>query len=236
MTRYIILATIALCALLSCHNNYSETVTIRRMPDRAPTPTLQANRVIDSTKVHAFRVKYIRSFGRLFCDNNDAHLECVTAKGIAQITDLRSAYNVKLPIKRVESCPDFAIDSLTHSLPFLQPEALQLLHDIGRSFSDSIEKRTGHRYRIVVTSLLRTSGSIAKLRRRNRNAVENSSHQYGRTFDISYANYMPDDSTFVINQECMKHLLGGVLNDLRNQQRCLVKYERRQGCFHISTR
>ena len=124
MTRYIILATIALCALLSCHNNYSETVTIRRMPDRAPTLPLQANRVIDSTKVHAFRVKYIRSFGWIFCDNNDAHLECVTAKGIAPITDLRSAYNVKLPIKRVESCQDFAIDSLTHSLPFLQPEAL----------------------------------------------------------------------------------------------------------------
>ena len=74
------------------------------------------------------------------------------------------------------------------------------------------------------------------LRRRNRNASDNSAHQYGTTFDISYIRFMPGQSDYRLNDECMKNVLGEVLNDLRNRGRCYVKFERKQSCFHITVR
>jgi hypothetical protein len=37
-------------------------------------------------------------------------------------------------------------------------------------------------------------------------------------------------------QADLKALLAEILADLQNNNRCYVKHERRQGCFHITTR
>ena len=96
--------------------------------------------------------------------------------------------------------------------------------------------RGGKKYKIRVTSILRTEGSVAKLRRVNRNASDASAHQFGTTFDISYSKFMCCDSSYVIRQEDLKNILGEILNNLRNEGRCFVKYEVKQGCFHITAR
>ena len=114
------------------------------------------------------------------------------------------------------------------------PEAEQLLHDIGAAFIDSLESRGGGSYRIKVTSVLRTDESVARLRRVNRNATSTSAHIYGTTFDISYAKFICDSVTVPRTQEDMKNLLGEVMKDMRDRGRCYVKYERKQGCFHIT--
>ena len=87
-----------------------------------------------------------------------------------------------------------------------------------------------------VTSVLRTKHGIKKLRRSNRNAVEASAHQYGTTFDISYAKFLCDSVTVNRTQEDLKNLLGEVLKAIRDEGKCYVKYERKQGCFHITVR
>lgn len=180
------------------------------------------------------RTRAIRSLARTFNDSNHTHLASAIHSGISPVTDARSAWNLRQPVVKVVTCREYFVDSLTHSLPFLVPKAELLLREIGQRFNDSLASRGGGSYRIKVTSILRTPASIARLRRRNVNAVDTSAHQFGTTFDISYIKFICDSVTIPRTQADLKNLLAEVLFDLRNDNRCHVKYERKQGCFHIT--
>lgn len=182
------------------------------------------------------RTYFKGSYGREFNDKNDVHLEAATSIGIDPITDLSSVWNLCRPIVKIESCKEYYVDSLTHSYPYLVPEAASLLKEIGQRFNDSLSSRGGGYYRIKVTSVLRTPAMIARLRRRNRNATKSSAHQYGTTFDIGYSTFICDSANIPRTQADLKALLGEILQDMRDEGRCYVKHERRQGCFHITTR
>lgn len=226
----IILSATILTIFASCSSgqeSLSETV---------PTDTLAFGPIIADPFVHTIKVRNIGNLRKVFCDLNDTHLIAATSIGINPINDLRSAFNIKEPIQKIITCEYYHVDSLTYSLPYLIPRAANLLADIGKGFSDTIMARGGKKYKIRVTSILRTEGSVAKLRRVNRNASEASAHQFGTTFDISYSKFMCCDSSYVIRQEDLKNILGEVLNNLRNDGRCFVKYEVKQGCFHITAR
>ncbi len=76
---------------------------------------------------------------------------------------------------------------------------------------------------------------MRRLRRVNRNASSESAHSYGTTFDLSYSKFICDDTTATKRTfEDLKNLLGEIVAGLRAQGRCVVKHERRQGCFHIT--
>ena len=176
------------------------------------------------------------SLGMVFNDSNHVHLKAAKEIGIEPITDLRSAWRLKRPIVEVKSCADFFVDSLTHSYPFLVPEAATLLHDIGRAFNNELAARGGGSYRIKVTSVLRTPHTVGRLKRVNVNATSESAHQYGTTFDISHAKFICDSITVARSQEDLKNLLAEVIDSLRREGRLYVKHERKQGCFHITAR
>lgn len=184
--------------------------------------------------VRSIRVRNIGSLPMVFNDSNFLQLQAARDLGIEPINDLSSAYFMKRPIVKVSSNQYYRIDTLRHSLPYLVPEAAILLEDIGKNFIDSLQKRGGDSYLIKVTSLLRTPESVGRLRRVNINATDSSTHQYATTFDISYTNFYCLDNNRLINQGDLKNLLGEVLQDLRQQGRCLVKYERKTGCFHVT--
>lgn len=178
--------------------------------------------------------------GRLkteFNDSNHVHLQAARQLGFEPITNGADIMNIRRPVVRVESCRDFFVEDLTHSFPYLVPEAEGLLHEIGCRFNKALEDRGGGKYRIKVTSLLRTPSTVKRLSRVNRNATNESTHSYGTTFDISYSKFICDDDrdthrTF----EDLKNLLGEVLHGLREEGRCYVKYEVKQSCFHITAR
>ncbi|MCH5229053.1 MAG: hypothetical protein J1F12_03540 [Muribaculaceae bacterium] len=184
--------------------------------------------------VRSIRVRNIGPLWKIFNDSNYLQLESARRLGIEPLGTLSSAYFVKRPIVKVSSNQYYQIDSLRHSIPFLVPEAAVLLEEIGKNFIDSLHSRGGDSYKIKVTSLLRTPETIGRLRRVNINATDSSTHQYGTTFDISYVNFYCTDSTRQINQGDLKNLLGEVLLDLKQKGRCLVKYENKTGCFHIT--
>ena len=184
--------------------------------------------------VRGIRVRNIGPLGKVFSDSNYQQLEAARRLGIDPITDLSSAYFMKRPIVKVESNEYYQIDSLRHSIPYLVPEAANLLEQIGKNFIDSLHSRGGDSYKIKVTSILRTPETVSRLRRVNINATDSSTHQFATTFDISYVNFYCTDQNRQINQGDLKNLLGEVLFDLREQGRCLVKYEYKTGCFHIT--
>lgn len=198
----------------------------------ADTPSAQAKMIVHSIPVHIVPGR----LRNIFNDTNGMHVSAAESIGIKPIKSLRDAYNLQRPVVRIATNEHYTVDSLTHSMPFLVPEAAQLLDDIGRRFADTIRARGGHEYRIKVTSVLRTDRSVAKLRRRNRNASEQSAHCYATTFDISYAKFICLDSTFIVSLADLKNILGEILYDERDKGRCYVKFETKQGCFHITAR
>lgn len=184
------------------------------------------------------RLKYenVGALGKVFNDSNYLHLDAADAVGISPITSLAGSWQLRRPLVKVESCKEYFIDNLTHSEPYLVPEAQLLLADIGRQFNDAVQTRGGGGYRLKVTSVLRTPDSIKRLRRRNGNAIDMSAHQFGTTFDISYSNFICDNDATPCSIDDLKGVLAEVLNGLRDQGRCYVKYERKQSCFHITVR
>ncbi len=179
----------------------------------------------------------VRNIGRLhevFNDSNHYQLEHARRLGIEPISHLGQFYNTRRPLVKIATNKDFAVDELKHSFPYLVPEAAKLLHDIGRNFQDSLKAGNGGNYRIIVTSVLRTPGTVKRLRRVNGNATQESTHQYATTFDITYTRFEAVDGKEVNSQGDLKNILAEVLHDLHQQGRCMVKYERKSPCFHIT--
>lgn len=177
------------------------------------------------------------SLGRSFNDSNYLHLQAASAIGIAPLTDPRSAWQAGGRLARIATCEDYYIDNLTHSVPYLVPDAARLLADIGHAFRDTLQARGGGDYRIKVTSVLRTPRLVKHLRRRNRNSVDSSAHLFGTTFDISYSKFICNRPGGVYRtQEDLKNLLAEIIWEMRQQGRCYVKYERKQSCFHVTAR
>jgi hypothetical protein len=141
-------------------------------------------------------------------------------------------------MKEIETNDYYEVEELTHSIPFLVPEAAKLLEDIGRNFQDSLYNLNAPLYKIKVTSVTRTVEDVSKLRKRNINSSANSAHQYGTTFDVSWNRYIKikEKDPLNIEKEQLKMVLASVLRDLQRAERCYIKHERKQGCFHITVR
>lgn len=176
----------------------------------------------------------IGNYAEIFNDSNHYQLEHARRMGIDPISDLRSYFHPKRPLVKVVTNDDFTVDELTHSYPYLVPEAEALLHDIGSKFREAVKKRGGGEYKIIVTSLLRTPVTVKKLRRVNKNATEQSTHQYATTFDIAYNKFDPAGGPDNTNYGDLKGILAEVLHELHQDGRCMVKYERKSPCFHIT--
>lgn len=179
----------------------------------------------------------IRSVGRLadvFNDSNKTQYQYAVLNGIAPIHQLRDAYYTSRPVVHIRSNERYEVDKLEHSMPFLVPMAAELLDDIAVGFIDSLKSRGGSGYRIKVTSMLRTSSSVKRLRRVNINATDSSTHKFATTFDLSYTKFHRLPGAPELNSEDLKNLLAEVLYDLRMDGRCLVKFERMTGCFHVT--
>lgn len=170
-----------------------------------------------------------------FNDSNYIQLAAAEQMGIKPINDLRSSYKTRRPLVHIESGDDFTVDELTHSVPYLVPEAARLLSDIGSSFQKKVEKAGGKKgYKIVVTSVLRTRETVKKLKKVNKNAVDNSTHMYATTFDIAYNGFTMPNNGSGFSEERLKMILAEVLKEMRDEGRCYVKYEKKSPCFHIT--
>ncbi len=165
-------------------------------------------------------VSYKRSFG----DLNEKHLNAAQAIGIRVLSSREEAEKMKEQLQPITTNELYAVDSLTHSIPYLIPGAASLLDTIGRNFLDSL-----------------TSNDVKRLRSRNRNASPNSAHFYGTTFDVSWKRFQKiedEDGRPLqdVSADTLKLVLSEVLRDLRKADKCYIKYELKQGCFHITTR
>ena len=190
---------------------------------------------------HPVRI-YDVNFSREFNDLNDTQLAVAQAIGVPPVADREAAERIKSRLVKLEDTDTYVIDSLTYSIPYLIPSAKSLLDDIGRVFQDSLSSKGLNPYKLVVTSVLRTEDDVARLRKGNINATENSTHRYGTSFDLSYWRYVkiPDlrgRPYEDVPPEYLRAVLSQVLKDFHDTPNtCFVKYERQQNCFHVTVK
>ncbi len=188
------------------------------------------------------KIKGVSSYVRVFNDLNDVQIATASRVGIDRIADREAAAQSKDSLVFVGDNPYYDVKKLTHSIPYLVPRAAICLEEIARAFMDSCVVKGLPMHKVVLTSVLRTEKDVKKLRRVNANASQNSCHQHGTTFDISYNHFtMVQDPNSAPKQPVpmsrLKQILAEVLEDQRNMGTCYVKYEyRRSACFHITAR
>ena len=186
-------------------------------------------------------IRGVVSYKRSFPDLNDKHLEVAKAVGIRPLEDREEAESMKEKLTHITDNEFYVVDSLTHSIPYLVPRASALLDTIGSNFLDSLAAKGLNPNQVIVTSVLRTQSDVKRLRRRNGNASANSAHCFGATFDVSWKRFKKvedEDGGPLqdVGSDTLKLVLSEVLRDLRQAEKCYIKYELKQGCFHITAR
>ncbi len=183
--------------------------------------------------------RFTGNYNKEFNDLQELHMVSAISNGIAPMTSRDDTLALNDELVRIPDALElYKTYDLTHSIPFLVPSAAQLFMDIARNFRDSLYSKQIPLHRLYLTSVLRTDDDLSRLTKRNINASENSTHRYATTFDVSWKRFeqVDPDSVNRVPPERLKLVLAQVLFDLKNQQRCYVKHERKQACFHITVR
>lgn len=213
MKRKIVIATTILSLFLLCGYIYLHRGMIKTW--------IKNEFVISGSKTTA----------KLFNDSQSKQLSAAKKNGIKPLSvksEISPLYKAG-KLTKVRTCNQYKIAYQSYGYPYLVPVAAKLLKDIGERFQEI----SGTDSRIIATSELRTIESVKRLQKGNVNAVKNSCHMYGTTFDISYVNF---DNAGGLTDRQLYDALESALKDMRAQGRCYVKYEVKQLCFHITVR
>jgi hypothetical protein len=162
-------------------------------------------------------------------------------------------------VRIADSTDLWVVRKLDYSTPYLTPDAAALLREVAERFQAALAQLGVPRYRLEVTSLLRSAADQERLRRVNPNAATTeSTHEYATTFDVAYSAFAPPAEPIVKPSlpELEEHLvwvagavaetvaarrsrelmavLGGVLLELQNEGRVMVTLERLQPVYHMT--
>ena len=171
---------------------------------------------------HTTHVEIGTDYKAIFADKNSIQLPTASSMGVAPQDDEANIQQLisEGRLVKLHSCRYYVS---TASMPYLTPEAADLLAEIGRRYKMEL----GYKLKCpIATSMFRTREFVRRLQKSNGNAVANSCHLYGTTFDISYSRMSKNE----------KRVMAQVLADLREAGYCHVLYEVNQPCFHITVR
>lgn len=180
------------------------------------------------------RIRGVHNYKAVFPDSQSVQIVAAQKWGVKPVRNRADAEKRKQELVYVGASPYFHVDRLSSSIPYLVPRAAMLLQDIGQAFFDSLYQKGVPMQQLIVTSVLRSMDDVAKLQRHNGNATDNSCHLYGTTVDICYNRYNAIERP--VRDDSLKYILSEVLRDKRKEGRCYIKYEVKQGCFHLTVR
>ena len=217
----------------------SSNVTIEMKPEGPELPELTQD---PEGRVKWHPVRSVPSYTTCFPDVQDVQIVAARKWGVSPVRDRKEAEHRRKELVYVGANPLYCIDKgMTHSIPYLVPRAAHLLSMIGRNYLDSLYIKGIPLHQIIVSSVLRTEDDVARLTQRNGNASTESCHRFGTTFDICYNRYSTvsppgQPERRAVQNDTLKWVLSEVLRDIREKDLCYIKYEVKQGCFHITVR
>jgi hypothetical protein len=176
----------------------------------------------------------------------------VRASGEEEIARLRREGRL---VALEDSTRWWILRDLDYSVPFVTPDTKEMLTEIGRHFHARMDSLGLPRYRMQVTSVLRTPETQADLRKANSNASQTvSAHEFGTTLDVSHVRFAaPDPAALATSSPAMQTEeialleeeaktnavvlqaeLGRVLAKMRDEGKLRVMMERRQPVYHMT--
>ncbi len=139
---------------------------------------------------------------------------------------------------------------------YLTKEAIAALDLISERFESKISKKNiKGSVSFAVSSALRVSDYQTELKKTNVNAINESTHSYGVSFDIFFDDYyalpdfsfieLSDDEASSIRRRCgyligdslrrqFKTILSETLVELQREKKIMIIYEGNQRCFHVT--
>jgi len=200
----------------------------------APAATKSQEMATAPEPLRWHRIGSVASYSQAFPDSQSVQIVAAERWGVRPVENRTDAEHRMRELVYVGESPYYHVDPLTSSIPYLVPRAAVLLEDIGQSFFDSLYVKGLPLHQVIVTSVLRSKEDVMKLQQRNGNATDRSCHLYGTTVDICYNRYQALGRS--VSNDTLKWVLSEVLRDKRDEGRCYIKYEVKQGCFHLTVR
>ena len=217
-----------------------EPAQLQQRPLQQLPPGSNLSPLLDFSYRHP--IYSVPSYHDCFPDVQDVQYPAARRHGVRPVLNRAEAELRMDELLYVGCNPYYEMDpAMSSSIPYLVPRASALLEHIGRRFLDSLAVKGIPLHKMIVTSVLRTEEDVSRLRRINGNASEQSCHRFGTTFDISYNRYHTvsppgEPARRAVRNDTLKFVLSEVLRDARAEGRCYVKYEVKQGCYHITVR
>ena len=180
--------------------------------------------------VNAEQIAAARSLGR-------------RVSGEAEIEQLRREGRL---VALGDSTAYWVLRDMDHSVPYVTPDARAMLVHLGRRFHARLDSLGLPRYRMKVTSALRTDETQADLRKINSYASRIvSAHEFGTTMDVSHERFAVPAMTQPMAMEMLEEIgkqhgkvlqaeLGRAILDFKNQGVLRVMMENRQPVYHMT--
>ena len=207
-------------------------------PDNQEKPIVEEEQQIIEDNLVAYPGRTF-SYKQKFNDLQSKQHDVASRIGLPRPPKNRDdAASISSKLVEVVTGPNYIVDELTHSVPYLIPSAKCELDSIGAEWADILQRNGLPHYRFYVTSILRTQEDVQALQKSgNVNSTTQSCHCYGTTFDLAYLRYDKVTKTrdYMIDDN-LKLVLGQTLLNHQRAGKIYVKYESKQSCFHITVR
>ena len=229
-----------------------------------PPPMTAADSARERTRISSEQKSVQAAFAkgtRLKKEEVMALRQDLNAKQVASARALGQQISSEADIQRLvregrlvalgDSTPYWILRTMTHSNPYVTPDTRTLLLALGRRFHARLDRLGLPRYRMKITSALRTDATQAQLRLINSYAARTTSaHQFATTVDVSHARFAvpaPDESVQgwemesemldrvgLQNAAILRAELGRALADLRSMGAVHVMMEDQQPVYHFT--
>jgi hypothetical protein len=159
-----------------------------------------------------------------------------------------------------DSTQYWILRGMDHAAPYVTPDTKAMLEDLGRRFHARLDRAGLPRYRIKITSAIRTAEAQVDLRKTNSYAASTTSaHQFGTTVDVSHERFAvpagprtaagaasaPVEGAWELESEMLEEVgkehakvlqaeLGRALTELREAGAIHVMMENKQPVYHFT--
>ncbi|HEX6559627.1 MAG TPA: DUF5715 family protein [Longimicrobiales bacterium] len=235
---------------------------VAQAPSRAATAdeivqaTARIQQIADSTDKMLRHVRNLSVIERvkLRRDANAVQIARARQLGLRQPVDLEAAIAQHKLVELPDSTEYWTLHNLNFSVPYVTPSTRAMLIEVAQRFQARLDSLNVPRFRLVITSALRTPDKQAALRRVNGNASRiESAHEFGTTLDIAYRRFaapvdaapIPADTvrkladsvlvkTANLRSAELQAVLGRVIQQMKDEGKLMVMMERRQTVYHIT--
>jgi hypothetical protein len=168
-----------------------------------------------------------------FNEKNSIHI--IASKKSSLHSPIKKEIGIRKYLKNKSLVPlkdgeGYIIDKMSYSYPFLTAKTISFIEALGMEFKTACELSHLRCRPFIITSALRTKETVNKLQKINPNALKESTHLYGCTFDITWSRFGYGNDP---DQE-MLDLLIPCLKNMQKKRKCRIKFEMNQSCFHIT--